>query len=230
MYPPQGAGAGIDISDADAVVGDVKSSKTFYSVTLPKKTGTLPTVALAPASDAYPQGYHPGEGGGLPAVDADLVVTNIKSGITIFGKLGTFTGTITHDTQGTEADNQDYESISKDVQCQQSGGIGIGGDLVVLTKTLTCLQATVIHAHCAVIAFADGTNATKAQLYVDGVAQGESGFLPLNDFTTGALYNKQANKAVASGARTFYLNLHNYSGSDSNVVFVGGIGGGCSKL
>lgn len=79
---------GIDVSDADALVGDVKDPKTFYSVAPPKKTGTMPTVALAPGSSAYPEGYHAGDGGGLPAIDVDLVTGNIKYGKTIFNVAG----------------------------------------------------------------------------------------------------------------------------------------------
>ncbi|GAI15266.1 unnamed protein product, partial [marine sediment metagenome] len=80
---------GIDISDANATVDDVKSPKTFYAVAAPRKTGTMPTVALAPASDAYPAGYHAGNVGGLPAIDADLIAAYIKYGITVFGIPGT---------------------------------------------------------------------------------------------------------------------------------------------
>lgn len=80
---------GIDISDADAVVGDVKSTKTFYSVAIPKKTGTMPTKAIAAGTDTYEEGYHAGDPGGLDAIDADLAPANIKSGVTIFGKVGT---------------------------------------------------------------------------------------------------------------------------------------------
>lgn len=82
--------AGVDISDADAAVGDVKSPKTFYSVEEPKKTGTMPTVTIVAANDNYPAGYHAGDGGGLDAIDTDLTPTNIKSGVNIFGKVGTF--------------------------------------------------------------------------------------------------------------------------------------------
>lgn len=46
-------------------------------------------VALAPASDAYPKGWHQGDTGGLDAVDTDLATGNIKTGVTIFGKEGT---------------------------------------------------------------------------------------------------------------------------------------------
>lgn len=79
---------GTDISDADAVVGEVKDGKFFYSVEEPIKEGTMPTVAVAPGSSAYPAGYHAGDGGGLPAIDADLVTGNIKATITIFNILG----------------------------------------------------------------------------------------------------------------------------------------------
>jgi len=77
------------VSDADAAVGNVLSPKTFYSVVLPKKTGTMPTVAIASGSNAYPAGYHAGNAGGLSAVDADLIAVNIKSGVQIFGVDGT---------------------------------------------------------------------------------------------------------------------------------------------
>lgn len=52
MYKPQG-GAGLDISDADAAVTDVKTAKTFYSVAPPKKTGTY---TAAPAQDIVGSG------------------------------------------------------------------------------------------------------------------------------------------------------------------------------
>ncbi|GAH68652.1 unnamed protein product, partial [marine sediment metagenome] len=79
---------GTDISDADAAVGDVKDGKFFYAVEEPRREGTMPTVAIAPGSSAYPAGYHAGEGGGLVAVDADLVTGNIKATITIFNVVG----------------------------------------------------------------------------------------------------------------------------------------------
>lgn len=88
IFGVAGAATVQDISDADAAVADVKSPKTFYSVTGARKTGTMPTVALAPGSSAYPAGYHAGDGGGLPAIDADLATGNIKSGITIFNVAG----------------------------------------------------------------------------------------------------------------------------------------------
>lgn len=86
--------AGIDISDADAAVGDVKSPKTFYSVAPPRKTGTMPTKAIVAGSDAYEEGYHAGDPGGLDAIDTDLAPGNIREGVTIFGKLGTLAAAV----------------------------------------------------------------------------------------------------------------------------------------
>jgi len=78
----------LDLSPADAAVGEVMDGKFFFAVEEPIKEGTMPTVAIAPGSSAYPTGYHVGDGGGLPAIDADLVTANIKNGITIFNILG----------------------------------------------------------------------------------------------------------------------------------------------
>ena len=87
-YEPGTWQSGVDISDADALVGDVKDPKTFYSVAAPRKTGTMPTVAIVAANDNYPEGYHAGNVGGLDAIDTDLATPNIKAGVTIFGKVG----------------------------------------------------------------------------------------------------------------------------------------------
>ncbi len=76
----------------DALVGEVIDGKFFYAGSTVLKEGTMPTVALAAGSNAYPAGYHVGDGGGLTAVDGDLVAGNIKDGVTIFNVLGTYAG------------------------------------------------------------------------------------------------------------------------------------------
>jgi len=88
-FTPARVEPGADVSDADALVTDVKDPKTFYSVAAPRKTGTMPTVAIVAANDNYPAGYHAGNVGGLDAIDAELAAANINKGITIFGKVGT---------------------------------------------------------------------------------------------------------------------------------------------
>jgi hypothetical protein len=82
------ARTGVNISDANAAVSEVAAGKTFYSVVVPKKTGTMANVALNPALNAYPAGYHAGAPS-LTAVDADLIPSNIKLGKTLFGVVGT---------------------------------------------------------------------------------------------------------------------------------------------
>jgi len=84
-----GKAAGVDISGANATVGEVAAPKTFFSVAPPVKTGTMANVALIPTSPAYPAGYHAGNPGGLPAIDPDLNPANILAGIVIFGVTGT---------------------------------------------------------------------------------------------------------------------------------------------
>ncbi len=82
------ARTGVNISDANAAVHEVAAGKTFYSVAVPKKTGTMASVALDPALNAYPAGYHAGAPS-LTDVDADLVPGNVRLGKTIFGVDGT---------------------------------------------------------------------------------------------------------------------------------------------
>ncbi|MBA7613546.1 hypothetical protein ES703_20797 [subsurface metagenome] len=75
----------------DAVVGDVKAGKKFYKDDPETQlTGTMPTKAIVATSDDYEAGYHEGNPGGLDAIDTDLAPANIKAGVTIFGKLGTY--------------------------------------------------------------------------------------------------------------------------------------------
>lgn len=78
-----------EIGAANALVGEVKAGRTFFSVTGAIKTGTMPTVAIVAANDNYPAGYHAGDGGGLDAIDVHLAPGNIKLGVNIFGKVGT---------------------------------------------------------------------------------------------------------------------------------------------
>jgi len=54
-------------------------------------TGTMPVQTLSASNETVSAGYYATTT--LSAVDADLAVGNIKSGVTIFGKEGTYTGT-----------------------------------------------------------------------------------------------------------------------------------------
>ncbi|KAB2930146.1 MAG: DUF1566 domain-containing protein [Candidatus Contendobacter sp.] len=76
-----------------AGTADVLSGKTFWGLTSGAwgaKTGTLPTQTLSDASTTVNTGYYVATT--LNAVDSDLAAANIKSGISIFGVAGTYTG------------------------------------------------------------------------------------------------------------------------------------------
>jgi hypothetical protein len=77
-----------------AAAGDVLTGKTFITRTTGNGesavTGTMPTQTLSAANETVAAGYYAATT--LSAVDSDLAVGNIKSGVTIFGFLGTYSG------------------------------------------------------------------------------------------------------------------------------------------
>lgn len=98
------ATAGIDTSDATAVAGDILSGKTAYvdgakvSGTITSKsaqTYTPGTTAQTIASGQYLSGAQ------TIAGDADLVASNIKKDVSIFGVTGAYQGTDTSDATAT---------------------------------------------------------------------------------------------------------------------------------
>jgi hypothetical protein len=76
-----------------AAANDVLSGKTFWGLTggaWGVRTGTLPTQTLSATSTTVNAGYYAAIT--LNVVDSDLAPGNIKSGTTIFGVLGAYTG------------------------------------------------------------------------------------------------------------------------------------------
>lgn len=89
-----------DTTDADATASEILLNKTAY-VNKIKLTGAMPnngavTGNITSVASAYtiPQGYH--DGSGTVSIDsteqAKLIASNIKSGITILGVQGTYSG------------------------------------------------------------------------------------------------------------------------------------------
>lgn len=76
-----------NVSDATALVGEVKQGRTFYAVGGARKTGTLVTRTLNPANENVLAGYYGATT--LSAVDVHLAAANIKLGVNIFGFVGT---------------------------------------------------------------------------------------------------------------------------------------------
>lgn len=201
---------GIDISDADAAVGDVKSPKTFYSVATPKKTGTMPTVAIVAANDTYSAGYHAGDAGGLDAIDVHLAPANIKTGVNIFGKVGTYTG---------PAKSAEALSVTLCVvdgfYASEAGGfiaqtyISPAAEITFITKTDTFTAGSLAIASYAAIMMGRQTSRTKMKLYMGGVLVAESGYLLLNTPTNVTLISSRA----LSGSQIVMARAKNYHGS-----------------
>lgn len=106
---------GINTEDATAVAGDILLNKTAY-VKGAKVTGTIPSKTAATitpgatdqtiAANQYLTGIQTIKG------DADLIPANIKKGIDIFGKVGTYEGSL--DITGTLKATVKYaQSIAK---------------------------------------------------------------------------------------------------------------------
>ena len=89
-----------DTSDADAVSSEILNTKIAY-VNGNKITGNMPnnggvTGSISTVAGAYtvPQGYHDGSGTvSISSTEqAKLIAANIKSGVTVLGVTGTYSG------------------------------------------------------------------------------------------------------------------------------------------
>ncbi|MFH1038755.1 MAG: DUF1566 domain-containing protein [PVC group bacterium] len=76
----------VNTSSGNAAAGDVRAGKKAW-VDGAEVTGTIATRTLSAGSETVEAGYYAATT--LSAVDGDLAAGNIKSGVTIFGKVGT---------------------------------------------------------------------------------------------------------------------------------------------
>lgn len=140
----------------DAVVGDVKAGKKFYKDDpATQLTGTMPTKAIVAANDLYEAGYHVGNAGGLDAIDPDLAPANIKQGVTIFGKVGTYVMTAnliesfhsasstTSSTTWTAVSTQTIPATAKKVYLHCACAVGGDWDAGGSTAYARCLYNAV---------------------------------------------------------------------------------------
>lgn len=111
-----------------AAAADILSGKTAdLNCDGVAESGTMPVQTLDPANDTVSTGYY--AAGTLSAVDTDLAPANIKTGVVIFGKTGTYagpgyalpdTGQSTSYT-GTYGEDHDYQPAASQMNYTDNG-------------------------------------------------------------------------------------------------------------
>lgn len=162
---------GTDVSDADAGVGDVRTGKTFYSVAPPRKTGTIPEVAIVAGSENVPAGIHTATT--LSAIDADLAVGNIKSGVVIFGFTGTFVSTLTEDIVGKNTGGA-LAGVSSVTAYYHEEEIAATATYTGSSKTQTYAAGSLAVGSAYFIGRNEGGSAMYIQIDMGGVIAAES--------------------------------------------------------
>lgn len=108
-YEAGTSGGGTDTSDATAVASNILEEKTAYIAsgkitgTMTNRGATAGTISKKTGAYIIPEGYHNGDGSvTIAEAERDKIIPgNIKSGISILGVSGTYTG---DGTGGTEVD------------------------------------------------------------------------------------------------------------------------------
>ena len=165
--------------------------------------------ALSAANETVNKGVF--EATTLSAVDADLAVANIKSGVTIFGVLGTLS--LSQDITGSAVSN--YISTASTGYIY-SVSIAASGELD-LSSTSNSFSANSMQVGVASCVGWEGTgNSLKLRLYMNGVSVAESGFLG----ATGGVLVAVGTSAMA-GVKICKATLHNYDAVSSRVFYTG---------
>ncbi len=219
-----------------AAVGDVEDTKTFYNDNaLILRTGTLALTGNANVGDVedtktfYKDDLKTRLTGTL-ALTGDAVVGDVRLAKTFYkDDLKTrLTGTaiVVHDVNGEDVSLQSANG-SYTIYFEVSGNIPIGGDVVILAKSITLDQASEVEACFGGAAkFAVAGNRCKLQFFIDGIQQSESGYLDNQH----RLFYSGANKPCSSGARNIYVNAHNYGDAAWAVHHTMIVFGGATKI
>ncbi len=215
IFGKAGAATVQDIADADLTVAEAPTGKKFYAVTGGVKTGTG-TKTLDPANDTVNAGYYVATT--LSVVDADLAVGNIKSGVTIFGFLGTYLSPISQDLVAS-AVATGVTGTSAGTLYRYMPDVAAGAELDLATTTNTfasnslCVGAGFAYCAC------NDSNQIKLRLYMGGVQVAESSFLAVA-FTTYPIA-LVATKAL-SGSKIVKISAHNYGVATKQFHLPGG--------
>ncbi len=205
-----------DSTDANAAITDVKDSKTFYAGGGARKTGTMPTVTLDPINDIVAAGYYAATT--LHDVDGNLAVGNIKSGVTIFGFLGTLSSTLAEDIVASSITAlTGAAGLTTMYYLSQAVGSGAGVDLVSNTSIFDANSMAVavgyVYCWCGV------ANAIKVRLYMDGVQVAESAYLTGSPAANIIVVGTKA----LSGSKICKVTAWNYAVGSQNIALCAAI-------
>ena len=174
------------------------------------KNGVQVKQTLSDANETVNKGVYAATT--LSAVDADLAVGNIKSGVTIFGKLGTVAASLAEDilnkAQSTLVAGAATESPLP--YLMQAVTAGTDFDLATCTTNFAATSRAV--ASGATWIRQGYPNSLKVRLYMDGVQVAESEFVVLY-----ALRMLQGTAAL-SGSKIVKIAVHNYNAADVDFL------------
>lgn len=192
IFGKAGAATVQEIGAADAAVGNVLATKTFFSVTGAIKTGVMPNNAgdvaavsahmgattnlhVVPAA-GYTDGTDDATVIDLATVDADLVEGKIKAGTTLLGVLGTYETVITGDAiVGNVLDGKTF--YSTDATSQLEGTMPDNdGDVAAISSHVDGTSIHVVPATGYTDGVTDATVITDADFIPGNILFGKTVF------------------------------------------------------
>jgi hypothetical protein len=182
---PSSSGAGT--SDANAVASVVREGYDFYAASGTLTDGTLATRTISASSPSFLAGYY--DVNNLATIDSDLVAANIKSGITVFGVLGTG---LFSSCSGTAVD----ANVRSGVSYCNSGGLSTGS---LATQYLSPSSSTVSAGYYDV----NNLATIDSDLVAANIKSGTTVFGVLGTMSAG-VYDGNATSAQVLSGYTFF--------------------------
>jgi len=189
-----------------------------------KITGTMETRTLSAANETVNEGYYAATT--LSAVDSDLAVGNIKSGVTIFGFAGTHTGTATHDIQG-QAQDGTTGTTSQTMYRYAATLYATGGapsQWAIKTQSYTagCVTECYGGAEC----YATTANTIKLGVVANSVLLAETGYIT----TSFDWYHISSYDTSLSGSKSVAQSFQNWDDTSRTINVLCDAGSGSTGI